>query len=310
MSKLGKKELEQIDSIVDRYRIGTGEGFSLADHDPADTGPYDSDAKSDARDMLAAGIDWLADQQAMLAAQDSWAVLLVFQARDAAGKDSTIKHVMSGINPQGCAVESFKHPSDTDLDHDYMWRYLSKTPARGKIGIFNRSYYEEVLIVRVHEDILAQQKMPSRLVGGDIWQQRFEDIRNFEKYLSRNGVSIIKFFLNVSREEQKRRFMDRLTEPEKHWKFSHADIEERAYWDDYTRAYEDAIRHTACEAAPWYVIPADVKWFTRLIVAAAIVRRFAALDLSYPKLPADELAELDAARKRLEQEEAPDRKSR
>lgn len=307
MTRLSKAELEKIDAVVDRYRIVTGKGFSLADHDPADTGPYDSDAKSDAREMLAAGIDWLADHQAMLAAQDSWAVLLIFQARDAAGKDSTIKHVMSGINPQGCDVVSFKHPSATDLDHDYLWRYLSKTPARGKIGIFNRSYYEEVLIVRVHEHILAEQKMPARLVGDDIWQQRFEDIRNFENYLSRNGVSIIKFFLNVSRDEQKRRFMDRLTEPEKHWKFSRSDIEERAYWDEYTRAYEDAIRNTASEAAPWYVVPADVKWFTRLIVAAAVARRFTALDLSFPKLPADKLAELDAARKWLEREDAPGR---
>jgi PPK2 family polyphosphate:nucleotide phosphotransferase len=235
----------------------------------------------------------------MLYAQDRWAVLLVFQAMDAAGKDGAIKHVMSGVNPQGCQVFSFKAPSAEDLDHDYLWRCLRHLPERGRIGIFNRSYYEETLVVRVHRDFLEKQKLPPELITKDIWKERFQDIRNFERYLTRNGVVIRKFFLHVSNKEQKKRFLERIQEPEKNWKFSANDAKERGYWDDYMEAYEDMIQNTATKEAPWYVVPADNKWFTRVVVAAAVIDALADLDLHYPKVSDAKLKELVVAKKAL-----------
>jgi PPK2 family polyphosphate:nucleotide phosphotransferase len=246
-------------------------------------------------------VDKLADLQDKLYAQDSWAVLLVFQAMDAAGKDGVIKHVMSGVNPQGCQVYSFKAPSPEELDHDYLWRTMTRMPERGRIGIFNRSYYEEVLVVRVHPAILAAERIPSELVTKDVWKERFEDINAFERYLARNGVIIRKFFLNLSKKEQKKRFLSRLDEPEKNWKFSAADIKERACWDDYMEAFEDMIRHTATPDAPWHVIPADNKWFSRIAVAEAVIDTLESLKLSYPKVEDVKAKELAAARKLLEQ---------
>jgi len=244
-------------------------------------------------------VEALAELQDMLYAQDSWAVLLIFQAMDAAGKDGTIKHVMSGVNPQGCQVTSFKSPSSEDLDHDYLWRCVKNLPPKGHIGIFNRSYYEETLVVRVHPEYLERQKIPPELVTKDIWNERFKDIRGFERYLTRNGVVIRKFFLHVSKKEQKKRFLARLDNPEKNWKFSASDLKERAFWDDYQEAYEDMIRHTATEDAPWYVVPADNKWFTRVVVAAAVVSTLGSLDLAYPKVGPEKLKELAAARRAL-----------
>jgi len=238
----------------------------------------------------------------MLYAQDRWSLLLVFQAMDAAGKDSTIKHVMSGVNPQGCQVFSFKQPSQEDLNHDFMWRYAKSLPERGRIGIFNRSYYEEVLVVRVHPAILKGQKMPPSLVGKHIWDDRLADIAHFEDYLARQGVIVLKFFLNVSRQEQKKRFMKRLDTPEKNWKFSASDVQERGFWNDYMRAYEEAIRATASKQAPWFVVPADNKWFTRLVVASAIVEAVEQLDLTYPKIDAEKKKELAAMRAALARE--------
>jgi PPK2 family polyphosphate:nucleotide phosphotransferase len=228
----------------------------------------------------------------MLYAQDRWAVLLIFQAMDAAGKDSTIEHVMSGVNPMGCQVYSFKAPSAEELDHDFMWRTTCRLPERGRIGIFNRSYYEETLVVRVHPEFLGAQKVPRELVTKDIWRERYEDIRNFERYLTRNGIVIRKFFLHVSRKEQKRRFLERLQNPEKNWKFSAADMKEREYWNDYMKAYEDTIRNTAVKHAPWYVVPADNKWFTRIVVAAAVIETLASLDLEYPRMSEEKQKEL------------------
>jgi PPK2 family polyphosphate:nucleotide phosphotransferase len=238
----------------------------------------------------------------MLYAQDRWSLLLVFQAMDAAGKDGTIKHVMSGVNPQGCQVFSFKQPSQEDLSHDFMWRYSRRVPERGKIGIFNRSYYEEVLILRVHEAILRQQKVPQPLIGKHIWEERLTDIAHFEDYLARQGIIVLKFFLHLSREEQKKRFMKRLDEPEKNWKFSASDVHERKFWNDYMQAYEQAIRATAAKHAPWFVVPADNKWFTRLVVSAAIVEAVEHLDLTYPKVDAEKKKELAAARAVLARE--------
>jgi PPK2 family polyphosphate:nucleotide phosphotransferase len=237
--------------------------------------------------------------QDRLYAQDKWAVLLIFQAMDAAGKDGAIKHVMSGVNPQGCDVHSFKSPSAEDLDHDYLWRAMKVLPNRGHIGIFNRSYYEETLVVRVHPEFLAKQKIPRELVTKDIWKQRFEDIRNFETYLANNGIIVCKFFLHLSKKEQKRRFLERLETPDKNWKFSAADMAERGFWDQYQDAYEDTIRHTAAKHAPWFVVPADNKWFTRVVVAAAVIDTLAALDLEYPKVGDDTLKELAAAKRLL-----------
>ena len=282
------------------FRITKGKDFRLKDVDPDDTLDFTKDAdKSKAKEALAMGVTALAELQDKLYAQDKWAVLLIFQAMDAAGKDGAIKHVMSGTNPQGCQVYSFKSPSSDDLDHDYLWRCMKCLPNRGHIGIFNRSYYEEVLVVRVHPDFLAKQKMPPRLVDKNIWDERFEDIRNFEQYLSRNGFVVRKFFLNVSKKEQKRRFLDRIDDPLKNWKFSSNDANERDYWDDYMEAYEDMIRHTATDVAPWYVIPADNKWFTRVAVAAAVIETLADLKLAYPQVDDSKLNELKAAKERL-----------
>ncbi len=284
------------------YRITGGEGFRLKDHDPTDTHGLDSENKEEAAQMLARGVEWLAEEQGRLFAQNSWSVLLIFQAMDAAGKDSTIRHVMSGVNPQGCQVFSFKHPLAEELDHDFLWRYLRNLPERGRIGIFNRSWYEEVLIVRVHRAILEAQRLPPELVGKRIWRQRLEDIAAIERYLSRNGVRIVKFFLNVSRDEQKRRFLERLDNPEKNWKFAAADVTERGYWDDYMGAYEHAIGATATADAPWYVVPADNKWFTRLVVSSAIVHAMDELHLAYPESGADRKLEVAAARRKLMRE--------
>jgi PPK2 family polyphosphate:nucleotide phosphotransferase len=297
-----KTQLERIEKFIAPYRVTRGKDFKLKDIDPADTAHLNSEDKPEAKEMLARGVDWLAEQQNILYAQDHWAVLLVFQAMDAAGKDGTIKHVTSGINPQGCQVTSYKQPSSEELDHDYLWRYMRNIPARGQIGIFNRSYYEELLVVKVHEELLARQKLPPSLVSKKIWDQRYEDISNYEKYLSRNGVAIVKFFLHVSKAEQKRRFMERLDQPEKHWKFSASDVAERGHWSDYQDAYEDAIKNTASKHAPWYVVPADNKWFTRLVVAAAVVDAIAALKLHYPVVGPDKRKALAAARGALEAE--------
>jgi PPK2 family polyphosphate:nucleotide phosphotransferase len=284
--------------LVKAYRVEDGKKFRLKDFDPADTGHVHS--KVHAQQLLERGIASLAELQAKLYANDRWGVLLIFQAMDAAGKDGAIKHVMSGVNPQGCQVYSFKVPSQEELNHDYLWRNMRRLPERGHIGIFNRSYYEEVLVVRVHAEAFKQERIPPSLVTKDIWKERFEDINAFEQYLARNGIVIRKFFLNLSKKEQKKRFLARLDEPEKNWKFSAADIRERAFWDDYMNAYEDMITHTASQHAPWYVVPADNKWFTRVVVAAAIVDTLEDLKLAYPKVDAEKRKELNAARKQLE----------
>jgi PPK2 family polyphosphate:nucleotide phosphotransferase len=296
-----KAILDRIEKYVDPFRITKGAGFKLTDFDPGDTCGLRLD-KGEASDLLQRGTEWLAEEQDMLYAQNRWSLLLVFQAMDAAGKDGTIKHVMSGVNPQGCQVFSFKQPSSEDLDHDFLWRYAKRLPERGRIGIFNRSYYEEVLVVRVHEDILKRQRLPRPFVGEDIWDERLSDIAHFEDYLTRQGTIILKFFLNLSRKEQKRRFMERLDKPNKHWKFSASDVHERRFWGDYMHAFQEAIRATASKRAPWYVVPADNKWFSRLIVAAAIVETMEKLDLAYPTVDAKKKKELLAARAALSQE--------
>ncbi len=283
------------------YRITDGKKFRLRDVDPNDTAGFKDEDKPRAKEALQMGVDALSQLQEVLYAQDRWSVLLIFQAMDAAGKDGAIKHVMSGINPQGCQVTSFKTPSAEDLDHDFMWRCVRHLPERGRIGVFNRSYYEEVLVVRVHQEILQRQKLPATLVTKRIWEERYEDIGNFERYLTRNGTIVLKFFLNVSKKEQRKRFLERLDKPEKNWKFSQADVAERAHWDDYMHAYEEAIRATAAKHAPWYVVPADNKWFTRIVVAAAIIDQLASLDLSFPKIDAAKRQELEAARAALMQ---------
>jgi PPK2 family polyphosphate:nucleotide phosphotransferase len=290
--------VERVRKYVDPFRVTKGKDFRLKDFDPGDTLGLKMD-KSEAAELLERGSEWLAMEQGVLYAQDSWSVLIIFQAMDAAGKDSTIKHVMSRVNPQGCDVFSFKQPSDEEISHDFLWRYSAHVPERGRIGIFNRSYYEETLVVRVHEALLKAQKMPPKLVGKSIWDERLADIARFENYLTRQGVIVLKFFLNLSREEQKKRFMDRLDKPQKNWKFSAADVRERRYWDDYMHAYEEAIRATASKDAPWYVVPADNKWFTRLIVAAAIVEAVEKLNLAYPKVSDQEKKALAAARAEL-----------
>lgn len=292
---------KDVERFLAPYRIDSPGKVSLADHDPGDTDSLSDDYKDEANDHLDRVVDWMAEQQPMLAAENNQALLVIFQGRDAAGKDSMIRKVMSGLNPQGCHVTSFKHPSDEALDHDYLWRYHQAVPGSGEIGIFNRSYYEEVLIVRVHRHILDAQGLPPALVTENIWQERFEDINRFERYLSRNGVHILKFFLNVSADEQRKRFLKRLEQPEKHWKFSQADIEERAYWDDYTLAYEEAIAATASASAPWFVVPADHKWFARLVVAAAVANRLRAMDPKYPQIDPAQAEALEAARKALMQ---------
>jgi len=294
-----KKLAERARAFAQPYRVTRGKGFRLSDVDPEDTAHLESEDVERAKQALAEGIEYLADLQDKLYAQDRWAVLLIFQAMDAAGKDGTIKHVMSGVNPQGCQVYSFKAPSAEDLDHDYLWRCMRCLPERGRIGIFNRSYYEEVLVARVHPEIVAAQKLPPERVTKQIWEERYEDIRSFERYLARNGVVVRKFFLHVSKAEQKRRFMARLDEPEKNWKFSASDVMERRRWKEYQRAYEDAIRATATDYAPWYVVPADHKWFTRLVVAAAVVDALAELGLEYPKVGAAQRKALAVARREL-----------
>jgi PPK2 family polyphosphate:nucleotide phosphotransferase len=281
------------------FRVEDGKRFRLKDVDPGDTLDLTSEDKPRAKEALAMGVDVLAELQDRLYAQDRWAVLLIFQAMDAAGKDGAIKHVMSGVNPQGCQVYSFKAPTSEDLDHDYLWRCLKSLPERGRIGIFNRSYYEETLVVRVHPEYLEHQKLPPAVVTKDIWKERFEDITNVERYLTRNGVLIRKFFLHVSRKEQKRRFLERVENPEKYWKFSANDANERAHWKAYMEAYEDTIRHTATEEAPWYVVPADNKWFTRIVVAAAVIEALDSLDLHYPKVGKERLKQLGAAKRAL-----------
>jgi PPK2 family polyphosphate:nucleotide phosphotransferase len=284
--------------LAKSYRIDDGKHFQLKDFDPADTGPLSSEEH--AEEHLQEYIARMEELQDKLYAQDCWSILLIFQAMDAAGKDGTIKHVMSGVNPEGCQVYSFKVPSSTELQHDFLWRINEHLPERGHIGIFNRSYYEEVLVVRVHAKVLENEKLPPSLVTKDIWDERFEDIRSFERHMARNGTVIRKFFLHLSKKEQKRRFLARLDEPQKNWKFSAADIHERKYWDDYQKAYEEMIRNTATRHAPWYVIPADNKWFTHLAVSAAIVETLEELSLSYPKVDAAQLKQLQAARKTLE----------
>ena len=283
--------------LAKSYRIDDGKHFRLKDFDPADTGHWHS--VENAREALQEGVLRMAELQDKLYAQGCWSLLLIIQALDAAGKDGTIKHVMSGVNPEGCEVYSFKTPSTTELQHDFLWRTTLRLPERGHIGIFNRSYYEEVLIVRVHPKVLEAEKLPPPLLTKNIWEERFEDIRTFERHLARNGTVIRKFFLHVSKKEQKRRFLERLEQPQKNWKFSAADIHEREYWDDYQNAYEDMIRNTATKHAPWYVIPADNKWFTHLAVSAAIVETLQELGPSYPKVDAAKRKELQAARRML-----------
>ncbi len=291
--------LKKAHKLAKPFRVTEGKKFRLKDVDPGDTLRFGSEAKPRAKEALAIGIEALAELQDKLYAHDKWALCVLFQAMDAAGKDGTIKHVMSGVNPQGCQVFSFKAPSAEDLDHDYLWRCMKALPNRGHIGIFNRSYYEETLVIRVHPELLEKQKLPPRLVSKKIWKQRFEDIRNFEQYLTNNGIVVVKFFLHVSKKEQKRRFLARTEEPEKNWKFSRSDIAEREHWDDYQNAYEDMIRNTATEDCPWYVVPADNKWFTRVVVAAAIVDTLAGLDLAYPTVDEARLEEIAAAKKKL-----------
>jgi PPK2 family polyphosphate:nucleotide phosphotransferase len=284
------------------FRITKGSKFRLKDVDPGDTLHLQAEDKPRAKEALAMGVQLLAELQDMLYAQDRWSLLIILQAMDAAGKDGTIKHIMSGVNPQGCQVHSFKSPSPEELDHDYLWRCMKALPNKGNIGIFNRSYYEETLVVRVHKEYLANEKLPPELVTRNIWKERFQDIRNFERYLTRNGVIIRKFYLHVSKEEQERRFMERIENPEKNWKFSASDVKERQFWDDYMKAFEDMIRNTATKDAPWYVVPADNKWFTRVVVAGAIIDAMASLGLHYPKVNEKKLEELAAAKVRLQSE--------
>ena len=290
----------RIDKFIKPFRVTDGRKFKLKHIDPDDTGGLKS--KEAATKLLASGVDRLCELQDRLYAQDKWSVLLVFQAMDAAGKDGTIKHVMSGVNPTGCQVFSFKAPSPEELDHDFMWRSIKSLPERGRIGIFNRSYYEEMLVVRVHPELLHAQKLPPQLVSEDIWKERFEDVRNVERYLVRNGVVIVKFFLHVSKGEQKKRFLERLQKKDKNWKFSMADAKERNFWEDYQNAYEDMIQHTASDHAPWYVVPADHKWFTRLVVAGAIIDTLENLDLHYPAVDDHKREELRLVQAELERQ--------
>jgi len=290
-------------SIAKRFRIDRPDKFRLSAHDPAECYGLTAD-KKEAKAMLAEGIERLSELQERLYANDRWSVLIVLQAMDAAGKDSIIKHVMSGINPQGCEVHSFKQPSAEELQHDFLWRVAQRLPTNGRIGIFNRSHYEEVLTVRVHKELLASQKLPKRLVGKELWQQRFDDIRAFERHLARNGTLILKFFLNVSKDEQRRRFLSRIDEPAKRWKFSMSDVAERKLWDEYMHAYDDLIRQTSRPEAPWFVVPADNKWFTRLVVVGAMVQELGALDLDFPKVEGKVLKELRKAEKALKREKS------
>lgn len=294
-------DLQRLHKFILPYKVTSGIKFSLKNINPADThGLADSDdPKADAKELLDLGIKKMAELQSKLYAQDNWAILAIFQAMDAAGKDSTIKHVMSGINPQGCQVVSFKEPSKEELDHDFMWRYMRCLPERGNIGIFNRSYYEEVLVVRVQENILKSQKVPAKLLTRNLWKERLEDIANFEQYLARNGIIVLKFFLHISKEEQKKRFLERIDREEKNWKFAKSDVVDRKCWKEYTKAYEDTIRSTAAKHAPWFIVPADHKWFARLVVAATIVETMAGLELKYPVISKAQKKELEVARQML-----------
>ena len=297
-----KMKAERVHKFIKPYVVKSGEGFRLKDHEPSDTHDLKSGDKPEARKMLDDGVLLLSEMQDKLYAQSNWGLLLIFQGMDAAGKDSTVKHVMSGVSPQGVDIFSFKEPSSEELAHDFLWRTNRCLPARGKIGIFNRSYYEEVLVVRVHPEMLEKERMPKELRGDHFWKNRYEDINTFEKYLTRNGIAIRKFFLNVSKKEQKRRFLERLDNPEKNWKFSAADVQERKHWDEYQSAYEKMIRNTATEHAPWVVVPADNKWFSRLLVVATVVDALSEMNLEYPKVTEEKLAALKAARKELEKE--------
>ena len=299
-----KDFLRQAKKYSEPYRVTKGGKFRLKDVDPADTLDFDAHEKPEAEEALKAGVELLKKLQDKLYAQDRWAVLIIFQAMDAAGKDGAIKHVMSGVNPQGCEVSSFKAPSAEELDHDFLWRCAKNTPERGRLGIFNRSYYEEVLVVRVHTEILQAQPLPAAVKNDkSIWKKRFEQIRRFENNLVENGVHILKFFLNVSKEEQKERFLARIDEPEKNWKFSAADARERAFWDDYMKAYGETIEATSTEAAPWYIVPADKKWFTRVAVSEIIAQKLEAMDLHYPKVTEEHRQSLLKAKELLESED-------
>jgi PPK2 family polyphosphate:nucleotide phosphotransferase len=295
----------KLENLAKRFRIDKPNKFRLAKHDPGDCCGLTID-KDEAATMLSEGIERLSDLQGRLYADDRWSVLIVLQAMDAAGKDSVIKHVMTGLNPQGVEVHAFKQPSEEELNHDFLWRAARRLPESGRIGIFNRSYYEEVLVVRVHPELLAAQHLPDEVTGKKLWQHRFDDIRHFEHHLARNGTRIIKFFLNVSREEQRQRFLDRIDEPAKNWKFSMADVSERERWDDYMAAFDEMIRETSRPEAPWYVVPADNKWFTRLVVAAAMVEALDSLDLQFPKVDGKMRKELRQAKKALEAEKSQD----
>ena len=288
--------------LSDRYKVDSGKSFRLKDINPADIGDFKKGDKERTEEDLALGIKAMTELQDRLYANDSWALLLVFQAMDAAGKDSAIKHVMSGVNPQGCEVYAFKQPSSEELDHDYLWRCAKLAPRRGHIGIFNRSYYEEVIVVRVHSELLLRQKLPPSLRKKDIWDRRHNEIRQYQEYLSKNAIVVRKFFLHVSKDEQRRRFLARLESPEKRWKFSPGDIQERQHWREYMQAYESAIRGTATENAPWYVVPADHKWFTRLVVASVIIETLDSLKLEYPDVSGMDSRALAEARKALEQQ--------
>jgi PPK2 family polyphosphate:nucleotide phosphotransferase len=295
-------KLSNIHKFIKPYVIKDGRHFRLKDHDPADTHHLNSEDKPEAKQILDEGVNILSELQDVLYAQGEWGLLLIFQAMDAAGKDGTIKHVMSGVNPQGVDVHSFKTPTNEELAHGYMWRSTTSMPARGKIGIFNRSYYEEVLVVRVHPELLDKQRIPDEFRKDHFWKNRYEDINSFERYMTRNGFAIRKFFLNVSRKEQKKRFMERLTNPDKNWKFSTADVKERKCWNEYQDAYEKMIRNTASEQAPWIVVPADNKWFSRLLVVASIVDALNCMNLKYPVLTEEQLAELREAGRQLAKE--------
>lgn len=284
--------------IIERFRVRKGDGFKLADYDPGDTCGLDID-KKDGKEILEAGVKRLSKLQERLYAEGRWAILMILQGIDTSGKDGVIKHVLSGINPQGCEVTSFKQPSHLELAHDFLWRTTIALPARGRIGIFNRSYYEETVVVRVHPEFLEKQSLPPKLVTDDIWKERFEDINNFELHLARNGTVPMKFFLNISKEEQLKRLLARVDDPDKRWKFSPYDVAERKLWERFTEAYQDTIRNTATKAAPWYVVPADKKWFGRLIVAGALVEQMEALDLQYPKLDEAAKQELEKAHAEL-----------
>jgi PPK2 family polyphosphate:nucleotide phosphotransferase len=300
LNNLSKKELiKKAEKFSKQYYVGNGNHFSLKDYETKATFNLGSEGKSLVKETLQMGVDALAAMQDILYAQDKWSLLIIFQAMDAAGKDGAIKHVMSGVNPQGCQVSSFKAPSSEELDHDFLWRCQKHLPERGRIGIFNRSYYEEVLVVRVHEEILKGQKLAEKLVTKNIWEERFEDIRNFEKYLNRNGTIVIKFFLNVSKEEQKERFIERIDDQDKNWKFSTGDVKERGYWDDYMHAYQELIKNTSTEKSPWYVVPADDKSYARIAIASAIITALDEMDLEYPTINTEKLAELQAIKKTL-----------